>query len=231
MKTAGAERARDEAIRKNQAGRMRVLVASSLPQTATSIAGLLRNHPDLEIIVSSGAAAGLQNAVRDLDPDVLIFDGDEHEAESTPDLRELAEAIPTIVLVHEPWAAWIRQALHAGVRGVLPYGASADELTAAIRAVASGLLTLSTEFAEVIFHSSGQADSEELEVVMESLTPREQEVLAMLAEGLLNKEIARRLQISEHTVKFHISSIMGKLGASSRTEAVTRGIRRGLVYI
>jgi two-component system, NarL family, response regulator YdfI len=225
------KRAREEATRKNEPRRLRILVASSLPQTATSITGLLRKHPDLEVIVSSGGSAALQNALQDIDPDVLIFDGDEHEAASVPKFTELAEAIPTILLVHEASASWIRQALQAGIRGLLPYGASADELAAAIRAVASDLLALGAEFSEVIFPSSAPADSEEFEFPFEPLTPREQEVLAMLAEGLLNKEIAGRLKISEHTVKFHISSIMGKLGASSRTEAVMRGIRRGLLYV
>lgn len=223
--------AREEATRRNELRRLRILVASSLPQTGASIAGLLRKHPDLEVVVFSGSPAALQNALQDIDPDVLIFDGDEHEAASVPNFTDLAEAIPTIVLAHDPSASWIRQAVQAGIRGVLPYGASGDELGATIRAVASGLVAISAEFAEVIFPSSAQADSEEFEVVMEPLTPREQEVLAMLAEGLLDKEIAGRLKISEHTVKFHISSIMGKLGASSRTEAVMRGIRRGLLYI
>jgi DNA-binding NarL/FixJ family response regulator len=77
-------------------------------------------------------------------------------------------------------------------------------------------------------HESAVFDSE---LQAESLTNREQQILTMMAEGLGNKEIAWQLQISEHTVKFHVSSILGKLDASSRTEAVTVGLRRGLLVL
>ena len=231
MKNPRKRRAREEAANGAKPIRLRVLVASSLHQSAAGIAGMLRKHPELEVMVFSGGSAALQNAVRDIDPDVLILDWHEHGAGNGAAFTGLVETTPTIFLAHEPSATWIRQAMQAGVRGVLSYGTSGDELAAATKAVASGLLALSEEFVEIIFPSSAQTDSEEFEVVMEPLTPREQEVLGMLAEGLLNKEIAGRLKISEHTVKFHISSIMGKLGAASRTEAVTRGIRRGLVYV
>jgi DNA-binding NarL/FixJ family response regulator len=235
MKNAHKNRVREEATKENRSPRLRALVVSSLPQAAASIAGMLRKHPDLEATVVSGGSAQLQNALRDIDPDVLIFDWDEHEAAHSRTLDVFAGLegmVPTVILAHDPSRSWIRQALKTGIRGVLPYGVSEDELAAATKAVASGLVALSPEFAEMISSTFSQADArEEFEVPLEPLTPREQEVLAMLSEGLLNKEIASRLQISEHTVKFHISSIMSKLGASSRTEAVTRGIRRGLVYI
>jgi len=76
--------------------------------------------------------------------------------------------------------------------------------------------------------TAGQGEDEPL---VEALTPREEEVLGLMAAGLGNKQIAARLDISEHTAKFHVASIMGKLGAGSRTEAVTAGIRRGLIPI
>ena len=213
--------------------RLRVLVASSLPLTAAGLEGMLRVYADLEVSVSSANATQLASAVRNLDPDVLVLDIDEYESDSGKSialLTQFAETV-TIVLAADPSTSWIRQALQAGVRGLLPYGVSGEELAAAARAVASGLVALSPEFSERISPPPLHPDPDELQVPAESLTAREHEVLAMLAEGLLNKEIADRLRISEHTVKFHISSIMGKLGASSRTEAVTRGIRRGLVFL
>jgi DNA-binding NarL/FixJ family response regulator len=136
-----------------------------------------------------------------------------------------------VVAVGNTSGEWIGRALRYGIRGLLPQTASVEELASAVRAVAAGLLVISPEFGDVMLSQSNTAEAEESEVAIEALTPREQQVLAMLSEGLLNKEIADRMQISEHTVKFHISSIMGKLGASSRTEAVTRGIRRGLVFV
>jgi DNA-binding NarL/FixJ family response regulator len=139
--------------------------------------------------------------------------------------------VPIVGLVLDPSVMWITQALQAGIRGLLPHGVPGDELASAARALASGLVVLSPELSDIMLSHQVPLDSGELDSVVESLTPREHEVLAMVAEGLFNKEIADRLRISEHTVKFHISSIMGKLGASSRTEAVTQGLRRGLVFL
>ena len=213
---------------------MRLLVASSLPGTAAGLEILLQPYPDLEVIVSSAGELQLQSAIRDTEPDVVILDVDEYEAtgrQSFEFIARLAAVVPIIALTANSFAFWIGRALQAGVRGLLRHGVSGDELASAARAIASGLVALSPELNEIMLDRPIQVNSDELEPLVETLTPREQEVLAMLAEGLLNREIAHRLHISEHTVKFHISSIMGKLDASSRTEAVTRGIRRGLVFL
>jgi DNA-binding NarL/FixJ family response regulator len=117
----------------------------------------------------------------------------------------------------------------SGVRAVLPRQATAEEVIAAIEAAAAGLVVLhpdSADALQAVPSSAGRAWS-----AAQPLTPREAEVLAMMAEGLANKIIASRLSISEHTVKFHIASIFAKLGASSRTEAVTIGVRTGRVMI
>ncbi len=213
---------------------LRVLVASSLPATAAGIENLLRTHTDLEVIVSWPREAQLEHVLRETDPDVLVLDVDEYDSANQQTLSfisRLAVVVPTIVLTASPSAAWMSRALQGRIRGLLPHGISGDELASALRAVASGLVVLNPELGEIMLGRPAPVDSDELDFPAESLTPREQEVLAMVAEGLLNKEIADRLHISEHTVKFHLSSIMGKLGASSRTEAVTRGIRRGLVFL
>src|SRR5207245_11423764 len=94
-----------------------------------------------------------------------------------------------------------------------------------------GLTLLSTASAESLEAVYGDQPLEVADELSEEITSRETEVLRMLAQGLVNKEIAARLGISEHTVKFHISSILDKLGASTRTEAVTLGVRRGLIPI
>ena len=121
-------------------------------------------------------------------------------------------------------------ALRAGIRAALPGDISPDQLVTALEAVASGLLVLHPSHANEGL-PAGSAPSRALDELAESLTRRELEVLQMLAAGLSNKEIAGRLTISDHTVKFHVASILGKLGAGSRTEAVALGIRRGLVLL
>jgi len=137
-----------------------------------------------------------------------------------------------VVLVDEPAPDWTSRALRSGVRGVLPRDASANDLYSALEAAHRGLLLLDPELAPELFPSQTNSHSvENAPDLMEELTPREVEVLRMMAEGLGNKEIAARLSISDHTVKFHISSILAKFGAATRTEAVTIGIRRGLVLL
>jgi NarL family two-component system response regulator YdfI len=212
--------------------RFRVLVASLLPLAAAGLEALLRAHPDMEVVVSSSDVAHLESVIRDIDPDVLILDVDECEDGQNLDyVSRISGVVPIIALVHDPSALWLARAALAGIRGFLPHGITGDELESAVRASAAGLVVLSPEFSEVMLARTIQIDSDEPELPLEGLTPREVEVLEVVAEGLPNREIADRLHISEHTVKFHISSIMGKLGASSRTEAVTLGLRRGLVFL
>ena len=126
------------------------------------------------------------------------------------------------------------RALHLRGWGIVPADAPAVQVQAAVFAVAQGLVTVPATL-------SGQLQARQTAVGMagvvspqeqdEALTGREREVLELLSQGLSNKLIARRLQISEHTVKFHVASISNKLGAASRTDAVSRGIRRGLITL
>ena len=129
---------------------------------------------------------------------------------------------------HRP--EWIPQALRAGVRAILPPDVSSDQLSAALSAAIAGLVVVSPSEISAALPTPG-VPSSTLEALTEPLTPREREVLQMLASGIVNKEIAARLSISEHTVKFHVASILGKLSASTRTEAVSLAIRRGLVLL
>jgi DNA-binding NarL/FixJ family response regulator len=117
------------------------------------------------------------------------------------------------------------EAFRAGARAVLPRDASPEQIVAAVHAVAAGLLVMTAEEGPVFLP---HAPVKEL---VEALTAREMDVLEMLAEGLSNKMIAHRLSISDHTAKFHVNSILAKLDAGTRTEAVTRGIRLGLIKL
>ncbi|MGZ3677783.1 MAG: response regulator transcription factor, partial [Ktedonobacterales bacterium] len=118
--------------------------------------------------------------------------------------------------------------------GALLRDAMPDEIIPAISAVASGLITLDRRLAGDLFAASQRVAAPAAErptTSDEPLTARELEVLQLMAQGLPNKTIAVRLHISEHTAKFHVSAIMMKLGAASRTEAVTRGARLGLLIL
>ena len=115
--------------------------------------------------------------------------------------------------------------------GIVPLDAPAAQLQAAVRATTQGLIVLPNLRSSWLYERFSFAETANLTASDESLTGREREVLELVSQGLSNKLIARRLQISEHTVKFHISSISTKLGASSRTDAVSRGLRRGLITL
>ncbi|MFL6447438.1 MAG: response regulator transcription factor [Bryobacteraceae bacterium] len=137
-----------------------------------------------------------------------------------------ADGPPVLVLADE---SETEPSFREPIRGWLTSNPTASELSAAIAALAQNLVVLTETGAKRRFGAPRQ--NEEHEVASESLTPRELQVLRMLADGLGNKEIATRLKISEHTSKFHVAQILAKLGAGSRAEAVALGIRRGLVPI
>lgn len=150
---------------------------------------------------------------------------------------DLARESAIVVLADDPSSGWAAEALRAGARAVLPAGVSAAQLHAAMDAVMQGLVVFQAEEAGVLasfglapagsaWNRSGPAEN-----LAEALTRREREVLQMLAGGLANKEIAAKLNLSDHTVKFHVASILGKLGASSRAEAVAIGMRCGLILL
>ncbi len=115
--------------------------------------------------------------------------------------------------------------------GALPRDAGTEEIIAAIIAAANGLTTLDRSLAREALSGLERRRVEPVSEQSEPLTAREQDVLQLLAQGIPNKQIAQRLSISEHTVKFHVSAIMTKLGAASRTEAVTTAARRGLLLL
>jgi len=136
-------------------------------------------------------------------------------------------SLPVVVLADVPEAPLLMAALRGNIRGVLSPEAGPEEIVATITSAAAGLITLHPVALELLTHNSRPPS----EALYDPLTPRELEVLAMLAEGLSNKLLAYRLGISEHTVKFHVTSILTKLQAGSRTDAVMQGIRRGLIMM
>jgi NarL family two-component system response regulator YdfI len=138
-------------------------------------------------------------------------------------------SIPLVLLTDDLSRGELLRALHAGARAVLPRDAEPAEIVAAIEAAAAGLAALGPDELDLLIPASSAEHDHE--PALEALSAREIEVLALMAQGLANKNIADRLSISEHTVKFHVSSILSKLGAATRTEAVTRGLKDGLLVI
>jgi two-component system, NarL family, response regulator YdfI len=170
-----------------------------------------------------GAQTIAQRAV-ELQPDVVVAD---LERESS---LVMNIGLPVVALIDNPRPTWTAKALRSGVKSILPHEAGRDEIIPAIQAAYAGLVLLDPEIAEALSERIPSATSSVL-LEHEELTTRELEVLAMLAEGLANREIADRLGVSDHTIKFHISSILDKLGAATRTEAVTLGLRMGLIVL
>jgi DNA-binding NarL/FixJ family response regulator len=188
--------------------------------------------------VVGSARSTLAEQLDELEPDVVLLElGSPDEPLVLPAERG---APPAIVLLTEAGeSGWLSDTLRGGVLAVLPRHAGAEEIVAAVSAAAAGLVTIHPSFVESLV-ASPVANAEAVDFaaprtragggdVRGELTPREIEILRMLAEGLANKQIAARLGISEHTVKFHIASVYAKLGASSRTEAVRIGAQRGMV--
>jgi DNA-binding NarL/FixJ family response regulator len=167
-------------------------------------------------------------------PGIEVLDADDGrmpQVRITDGAVELAPNVPVVVLTD---ASGVREALQAGASAVLSECADGDILWTAIRAVARGLTTLSAEFRDHLVDASGSRTALESEAEDEppiELTARELQVLRLLAEGASNKSIGRRLGITPHTAKFHVASIVAKLGAMGRTDAVAKAMRLGLVMI
>lgn len=204
----------------------RVLVVASSNVVRSGLEVVVRSSSELELagVVNFDQLA---DAIHPQSADAVLIDVPHLDEDWIATLTETA--IPVVVLTEDTAAdaTLLASALHANVRSILSRDASAGEITSALRAAASDLITLQPSTFELFAADLRPA----LAPLEEPLSSREIEVVRMLAEGLTNKVIAYRLGISEHTVKFHVTSIMGKLHAGSRTDAVMQAIRRGLVMI
>ncbi len=202
-------------------GELRILVAASYPSVRAGLRAMLDGAPGLAVV---GELAALEGEA-ELPPesaDVLVADVDDEAAIEA--LGNLARSMPVVLLGAEP--ALFRQLLseEPQPRAYLLKGATGDEIAVAVHAVAQGLVVTDPAVARRSLTPGTLA-----EPPLSPLTEREQDVLQLVALGLPNKGIALRLGISEHTVKFHVGAILGKLGAASRTEAVTLAVRSGLL--
>ena len=239
-------------VRRGAKGReaARVFIVAASEVVRIGLESLLANDarltvvgsaPDLTLLAAQEAAG--------VSVDVVVLDAEGQREETITALRAFDEDLndgeghPAFVLIGAGQNDWVSDALRSGVVwAVLPRAASSDEIIAATEAVSAGLVALDAEtFSALLSRSSpiddlssvpaGEGRLPAVAPEPDALTPREREVLEMLAEGLSNKEIAWRMKISEHTVKFHVASIFAKLDVSTRTEAVMQGIRKGLVMM
>ena len=196
------------------------------------------------VLVGEGLRDGdLLHSIRKEGPEVLLLDAPAIPASLHPSrptaglLRTLQPVLhqpgapATVLLIANPVRVEVRRALQAGVRAILLRDATPREILSALESAAAGLAVVSPEVLDVLLPAASELAADDDLRLGEALTARESEVLTLLAGGAGNKEIAARLGISEHTVKFHVSSVLAKLGASTRTEAVSRGYREGLIVI
>ena len=208
---------------------LRVLIVAADPLARAGLAALLAGEPDVTVAGQAGAprAPGeLDAALAAFLPDAILWDvGWSADAPTLDALGALAEqGRPLLVLLGDP--ALLPDLWAAGVRSVVGRAADGARLAAALGAALAGLAVVEPDYLPAL-----PAAPRPPEPLAEELTPRELDVLRAIAEGLPNKLIARQLGISEHTVKYHVNSILGKLGASSRTDAVVRATRAGLLLL
>ncbi len=220
---------------------LRVLISAASSITRAGLERLLEKQPSVHLVGAISSADDLPPAIAENDPDVVLLRLDAQSSETNWE-ELIGLEVPIVLLADEANLVSATAALAGGVQAILLGDATGAELAAAAHSAAAGLLTLSGDLADLVrqrllAHSREEVDDSVggpapiADDSPEHLTLREREVLEMMMEGLSNKEIAAHLSISAHTVKFHISSILGKLGASTRTEAAAIGLRRGLITI
>ena len=217
---------------------IRTLVAAASPVVRAGLEALLTRSASVAVV---GASSGdsLADDIEAHEPQVVLLAVDSSDRAPplvaslvalSPDAASRASAV--VLMAPSPTIAWTADAMRGGARGVLPRDAPIEEIVAALEAAAVGLATMPAELAvELASGTRTPVATRDRTASTQPLTRREIEVLGMLAEGLANKNIAARLQISEHTVKTHVASILTKLDAFSRAEAVAIGARQGLILL
>jgi DNA-binding NarL/FixJ family response regulator len=211
----------------------RVLVIADSPIVRAGLEAVIGTAASL-VSVGAVASADGADAIEAREPDVVVIEQTAGASLGTlpplsPDAQSRAPAL-VVVVEHLDVRATSRL-LRAGARGVLPRDASPDELVAAIDAAATGLVAIRADALGDLLGPSPHLGAEPATRPVQPLSPRELEILGLLAAGLGNKQVAARLGISEHTVKTHVTSILEKLDAYTRAEAVAIGARLGLILL
>lgn len=206
---------------------IRVMLVDDHTMVRRGLAAFLKVFDDLQLAGEADSGEAAIQLCATILPDVILMDmvmPDMDGATATRRIRQQFPQVQVIALTSFKEGDLVKNALEAGAIGYLLKDVSADELVRAIRAAHAGRATLSPEAAQALVETANQPPAPGLD-----LTERELEVLALMAEGLNNTQIAGRLTVSSSTVKSHVSNILSKLGVASRTEAVTLALRNRLI--
>jgi two-component system, NarL family, response regulator LiaR len=208
-------------------GPIRVMIVDDHAVVRSGLSAFLMVEDDLEFVGEASGGAEAVRKCKDLAPDVILMDlvmPEVDGAEATRLIREICPHVQVIALTSYKEEDLVQGALKAGAISYLLKNVSAEELARAIRAAYAGRPTLAPEAAQVLIRAATQPEE-----VDKGLTQRELEILRLMVDGMSNPEIAKKLFVSRSTVKFHVSNILMKLGASTRTEAVSMAIHSRLV--
>jgi NarL family two-component system response regulator LiaR len=207
--------------------RIRVMIVDDHAVVRSGLAAFLLAFDDLEYVGDASGGADAVSMCTSLNPDVILMDlvmPEMDGAEATRRIKEACPQVQVIALTSYKEDELVQGALKAGALSYLLKNVTADELANAIRAAYSGRPTLAPEAAQVLIRATTMPPKAE-----EGLTKRELEILRLMVEGQTNPDIAKKLFVSRSTVKFHVSNILMKLGAATRTEAVAMAVQRKLV--
>ncbi|MFQ5795983.1 MAG: response regulator [Candidatus Bipolaricaulia bacterium] len=203
---------------------IRILVADDHPIVREGLIAILSTQPDFEVVGEAATGDEVVQQVTTLQPDVVLLDLEMPQMDGVETIKHLRQAgsdVRVIVFTAFDTDERIVGAVKAGAQGYLLKGTPREEIFQAVRVVHAGESLLQPVVTSKLLKHISQD--------VEQLTPRELDVLRLLAQGLKNKEIAETLFRSERTVKFHVSSILRKLGAENRTEAVSIAVQKGLI--
>lgn len=209
---------------------VRLLIASPSPLARSGLETLIRPMPETTV-VGSGPLSEAASLAGQLQPDVVVVDagpGGPADLEPIGDLAMAQPGLPIVVLALDTTDQ--AAALHLGAAALLPSTVDVESLRAAILAAARGLVTIARPDLAALLPQAADARAA-ASTMIEAPTRRELEVLQLLAQGLTNRQMAERLGVSEHTVKFHVTALLGKFDARTRAEAVARAIRLGLLPV
>lgn len=217
-----------------QAGhRTRILVVDDHPVVRFGLSMLLGSQPDFDVVGEAGSCAAACDAITRLRPDLVILDIELEDARGTEALARLRKVhpkVPAVVFTARDSDWCVVDAIRTGLQGYVTKGTPLVGLCEAVRAVARGGYYLDPRVASLVMGQVARHDDRR-RPGRRYLTEREKAVLRLLAEGHRNKEIARALDISERTVKYHVAGLLTKLGASNRTQALKAAVAEGLISL